>query len=300
MRSLVISLMLLVLTIFSGCESASKENPTITLSGPTDITIKPYQQLREPGFKASDDKDGDLTNAVKVTTNLDTAKEGVYYINYTVVDSDGNKGYASRTVTVAKNSSNDDFYSGEYLIDDGKVYDITNYLFNPQVYSYGKTIEEKYLLFDNLSQEPVATKTFTYERNENDESIYEFIDNHINNRAEIGIDSIKYIHNTNSNLIKRRYRVGDSFSTKDSKGRFISCELMEHLAPIDNPAERFYIHSVIADVSSQYDFDYADVLKFGCDNGSYIYYANGWGTVLNVDTKGNYQLLNKNSYRIVK
>ena len=75
---------------------------------------------------------------------------------------------------------------------------------------------------------------------------------------------------------------------------------MRNLAPTDDPGSRFYIHDVIADVEPKYDFNYVDVLKFECDNGSEIYYANGWGSVLNVDEEGNYQLLDKNSFQIVK
>ncbi len=301
MKKFTVLILLLVLTLMSGCESASKENPHITLYGPKDITIKPYQQLREPGFKATDAKDGDLTNRVQVTTNLDITREGVYYINYKVVDSDGNKAYASRTVTVTKDASDDAYYRGDYLITDNKIYDLTNYLFNPYVYRDGRTIEEKYLFFNNLSTEPIYTKTFTYERNENDGSIYEFIDNRINSRAYIGIDSITYVSDNSSDLIiKKRFKVGDSFNSRDSKGRLISCELIRNLAPTDEPGSRFYIHDVIADVEPKYDFNYVDVLKFECDNGSEIYYANGWGAVLNVDEDENYQLLDKNSFRIVK
>lgn len=52
------------------------------------------------GATAIDDKDGDITNKIVITGNVDTSKEGTYIITYTVEDSSKNSATATRTVIV--------------------------------------------------------------------------------------------------------------------------------------------------------------------------------------------------------
>lgn len=56
------------------------------------------------GVSASDAEDGNITSSVVVLDNdIHFGFEGVYHINYAVIDSDGAAGEATRTVTVSKN-----------------------------------------------------------------------------------------------------------------------------------------------------------------------------------------------------
>ncbi|MBC2175365.1 DUF5011 domain-containing protein [Listeria booriae] len=80
----------------------SNELPVITA---TDHTIKKgsnFDPMSE--VSATDKEDGDLTNAIKITANnVDTNKEGIYQITYSVTDSDDNTTTKDVTVIVTSN-----------------------------------------------------------------------------------------------------------------------------------------------------------------------------------------------------
>lgn len=71
------------------------------LSGVDDVTVEQDSEF-EPlaGVSATDDVDGDVTDAVKVSGSVDAAKPGEYVLTYTVSDKAGNTATAERTVTV--------------------------------------------------------------------------------------------------------------------------------------------------------------------------------------------------------
>ena len=75
--------------------------PVLTLSGDTKITVPAGGSFKEPGFTATDNCDGDITDRVKVTGGIDPYLPGTYTISYSVEDSYGNTATASRTVTVS-------------------------------------------------------------------------------------------------------------------------------------------------------------------------------------------------------
>ncbi|TKH04802.1 DUF5011 domain-containing protein [Peribacillus simplex] len=52
------------------------------------------------GIKAKDDKDGDLTSAIRVEGKVDTKKVGTYNLTYTVADKAGNVAKVTRKITV--------------------------------------------------------------------------------------------------------------------------------------------------------------------------------------------------------
>lgn len=74
--------------------------PIIELKKSNFIVIKKDTQFREPGFKASDDKDKDITNKVKTRGKVDTSKIGIYTLTYEVEDSSNNKSRIIRKVNV--------------------------------------------------------------------------------------------------------------------------------------------------------------------------------------------------------
>ena len=77
-----------------------REPPEITLTGGDAISVRPMSKFEDPGAKAVDDSDGDVTAQIKSKGIVDTSNDGDYEIKYTVTDSYGNKASAVRTVTV--------------------------------------------------------------------------------------------------------------------------------------------------------------------------------------------------------
>ncbi len=75
--------------------------PVITLSL-SDVTILLGEKYNEPGYKAIDNYDNDITSKVKVENNVDNSKTGTYEVIYAVSDTSGNTTKKTRTVTVKK------------------------------------------------------------------------------------------------------------------------------------------------------------------------------------------------------
>ena len=76
------------------------EKPNITLEGDKEITLDYGKTYIEPGFKASDNYDGNVTNKVFVINKVNTKKPGTYKITYKVKDSSNNTVKEYRTVIV--------------------------------------------------------------------------------------------------------------------------------------------------------------------------------------------------------
>ena len=74
--------------------------PELTLKGDATITLALGQTYTEPGFTATDNCDGDITDRVTVTGTVDTSKVGTYTLEYAVLDSYENAATAIRTVKV--------------------------------------------------------------------------------------------------------------------------------------------------------------------------------------------------------
>ncbi|MBC1983261.1 immunoglobulin-like domain-containing protein [Listeria booriae] len=82
----------------------ANNTPTITAA---DHTLKKGAKF-DPmsGVSATDPEDGNLSSSVKITANdVDTTKEGVYHVTYSVTDSDGNTTTKQVTVTVTSNDA---------------------------------------------------------------------------------------------------------------------------------------------------------------------------------------------------
>lgn len=74
--------------------------PQIVLNGADDITLQAGESYEEPGFTATDDVDGDITDRVEVSGSVDTRRAGTYTITYKVTDSYGNVAEVTRIVRV--------------------------------------------------------------------------------------------------------------------------------------------------------------------------------------------------------
>lgn len=74
--------------------------PTITLNGNSSITLELGENYTELGATATDDRDGNLTSQIIISSDLNTSLIGTYQVNYTVSDSAGNSANATRTIIV--------------------------------------------------------------------------------------------------------------------------------------------------------------------------------------------------------
>lgn len=101
-------------------EFIDKVAPTLTLDGEEIYTVYVDDEYIDPGFKAIDDIDGDITDLVVTNSNVDTSKRGKYEIIYTTKDSSNNETSISRTVLVREKQHNADSGKIVYLtFDDG-------------------------------------------------------------------------------------------------------------------------------------------------------------------------------------
>ena len=76
--------------------------PELTLLGEASVTMTAGGEYKEPGYTASDNCDGDLTEKVEVSGAVDTKTPGTYVLTYSVTDSYQNTVSATREVIVKK------------------------------------------------------------------------------------------------------------------------------------------------------------------------------------------------------
>ena len=72
----------------------------IFLNGDKNVYINAGSSYDEPGYSAIDAIDGDLTDKVNVSSNVNTSKRGTYTIIYSVVNSAGVTTSETRTIIV--------------------------------------------------------------------------------------------------------------------------------------------------------------------------------------------------------
>ncbi|MBR2409841.1 MAG: polysaccharide deacetylase family protein [Lachnospiraceae bacterium] len=76
--------------------------PELVLLGENSIKVVARREFTDPGFVATDDRDGDLTASVQVEGEVDVNWCGSYTLTYTVADAAGNTVTAERVVEVAQ------------------------------------------------------------------------------------------------------------------------------------------------------------------------------------------------------
>ncbi len=74
--------------------------PELTLKGKQEMVVLKGKKYKEPGFTAADNFDGDVTDRVTVSGQVDTKTMGEYTLTYSVTDTHGNTATAQRLVTV--------------------------------------------------------------------------------------------------------------------------------------------------------------------------------------------------------
>lgn len=74
--------------------------PVIKLKGEKETYLAQNTIYKEKGAIAQDSCDGDITDNIKITGNVDTRKKGKYQINYEATDKAGNKATKTRIIKV--------------------------------------------------------------------------------------------------------------------------------------------------------------------------------------------------------
>ena len=93
--------------------------PELTLTGEREITVYLGRNYNDPGYKAVDNFDGDITQWVKAEGSVDIHIPGVYTVTYSVTDTFGNTSTAQREITV------EPYPEPEIVIPEGKVVYLT-------------------------------------------------------------------------------------------------------------------------------------------------------------------------------
>ena len=75
-------------------------NPVLSLNGEKTIKIKLSSNFVDPGYEATDNCDGNINDKVIINSDVDMSKEGIYLIEYSLIDSSGNKTTDIRKVIV--------------------------------------------------------------------------------------------------------------------------------------------------------------------------------------------------------
>ena len=74
--------------------------PVIELNGSGTIVLNIGEEYKEQGAKAKDEKDGELTEKIEISGNVNTNQEGTYTVTYKVKDNSDNEAIATREVLV--------------------------------------------------------------------------------------------------------------------------------------------------------------------------------------------------------
>lgn len=117
------------------------EKPQITLEG-EDVALEYGSGYVEPGFKATDNYDGDLTKKVAIKNTINNKKAGIYKVTYSVKDSSGNKFSTSRNVEVKEKSSEVNKEEPKIEVKDGITY-VNGILLVNKTYGLPKTYDPK-------------------------------------------------------------------------------------------------------------------------------------------------------------
>ena len=91
---------LFLLIVFFKNKEEINDYPIIELNGNNIINIKMNETYIEPGYKAIDEKDGDITDKVKINNNIDYNTPGTYEVIYEVTNSKNKTFSIKRFVTL--------------------------------------------------------------------------------------------------------------------------------------------------------------------------------------------------------
>ncbi len=201
--------------------------PTLSLSGTSPMYVKHGSSFKEPGFAALDNKDGNLTERVKVSGSVDTSKNGTYLLEYNVSDDAGNSVKRIRKVVVYSGLTAKDFASvpknGKtvYLtFDDGPgpytekllgyldQYDVESTFFvTNQFPGYKHLIGEAYRRGHTIGVHTATHQWTIYKNKNNYLADFEIMQGIVEAQTGAKTDIFRFPGGTN-NLISKKYKKG--------------------------------------------------------------------------------------------
>lgn len=198
------------------------EKPIIKLNGSKEIKLVVNERYKELKATATDNCDGDITDRIRIDSNVNTNKAGEYYVKYNVKDKLNNEETVIRKVIVYPKNNGDNKGSVIYLtFDDGpykytnklldilKKYDVKATFFVTNQYpSYQNIIKREYM-------EGHAVGIHTY--NHNYSYIYKNKDNYFNDLNKMN-EIIKKQTGSYSNLVRFPGGSSNTVSKKYSLG----------------------------------------------------------------------------------
>lgn len=180
-------------------------NPQIILVGNDTINLYVGEEYKELGYNAYDNYDGDLTEKVVVTNNVNINKEGTYNIEYYVDDSSNNSYSITRKVIVKRkivykpvcNNNNpiDKYICANNLSVSVGYYNLISgesYYYNKNQIYYGasliKTLDALYLYDKNMVNDNI-NNYINMAISISDNNAHEYLINYIgkNNLREYGV-----------------------------------------------------------------------------------------------------------------
>lgn len=105
-------------TLIRKVSIVDKVPPELTVNSEPEVYANLNEDYARPSYTATDNLDGDITDKVKIESNLDLSNEGEYIEKYSVTDSDGNETTKEIKVIVREKSKNtyiEISISGQYL-----------------------------------------------------------------------------------------------------------------------------------------------------------------------------------------
>jgi hypothetical protein len=73
------------------CFKIDNTPPEIFLKGSLQVQVPIHSKYIEPGFKATDDRDGDISYLVEISDSVNSELANYYFIYYNVTDASGNR-----------------------------------------------------------------------------------------------------------------------------------------------------------------------------------------------------------------
>ena len=211
-------------TVTRKINRVDNEAPIITLKGGDNYYITEKAEYSDPGYTASDNCEGDLTEKVKVSGEVDSNVVGKYYIDYSVSDSKGNSTKVTRTVIVSKEIQTSSPIKGAIYLtfDDGPSSTITSKLLD---ILKEKNVKATFFVINHSSNldylikreydegHTVALHSYSH----NYSNVYSSVDSYFNDLNQIS-DKVEKITGMKSNIIRFPGGGSNTVSRNYSKG----------------------------------------------------------------------------------
>lgn len=214
-------------------EIVDEVKPVITLID-DNVTILLNEEYKEPGYKAQDEYDGDLTDKVEIISGLKNNQVGTYKITYKVTDSSKNTTKISRVVNVVNTLYKDEYESidnnmtGWYTSNrqDGsrpRESEIKKYK-DQNVYFLGPDKKVIYLTFDEGGNKTYVKEIVDILNKHNIDATFFFSRNYISNNPDLMKKIINSGHSIGNHTVNHLSM--PSLATKDKFDSYYS-ELKE-------------------------------------------------------------------------